>query len=111
MTSCSRIRVLDAIFAINEESALGVLSSAQSRHKDKLVIVGYDATPEGQKAIAGGTALKADVAQQPGVIEIGGRSMPSPAYFAGQPPEAKVAVPVRIVDADSVRAMAGAKPQ
>jgi len=74
------------------------------------VIVGYDATPEGQKAIAGGTALKADVAQQPGVI--GTKTIDAiAAYFAGTPPDAKVAVPVRIVDADSVRAMAGAKPQ
>lgn len=99
-----------AIFAINDESALGVLSSAQSRHLDSLVIVGYDASAEAQKAIAGHTALRADVAQQPG--SIGGQTIDAiAAFFAGRPSVARIAVPVRIVDADSVKAMAAAKPQ
>jgi ribose transport system substrate-binding protein len=99
-----------AIFAINDESALGVLSSAQSRHLDKLVIVGYDASAEAQKAIAGNTALRADVAQQPG--SIGAQTIEAIAgFFAGTPSVARIAVPVRIVDADSVKAMAAAKPQ
>ncbi|MGA9837496.1 MAG: substrate-binding domain-containing protein [Gemmatimonadaceae bacterium] len=100
---------LDAIFAINDESALGALSSAESHHA-KLVIVGYDAGAEAQRAIAGGTQLKADVAQQPKVI--GEETIDAIAdYLAGKAPPARIAVPVRIVDADSVRAMAaGTKP-
>jgi ribose transport system substrate-binding protein len=99
-----------AVFAINDESALGVLSSAQSRHLDGLIIVGYDASAEAQKAIAGGTALKADVAQQP--RSIGAQTIGAiAAFFAGNPGVARIAVPVRIVDADSVKAMAAAKPQ
>jgi len=94
---------ISGIFAINDESALGVLSSAQSRHKDKLVIVGYDATPEATKAIAANTALRADVAQQP--RDIGAKTIDAiAAFFAGTKPEAKVAVPVKIVDADSLKA-------
>jgi ribose transport system substrate-binding protein len=98
------------IFAINDESALGVLSSVQSRRGAKPVIVGYDADDEAQKSIAGGTALKADVAQQPRVI--GQRTIDAIAdHFAGHELAPRIAVPVRIVDADSVRAMAGpAKP-
>ena len=101
---------LNAIFAINDESALGALSSAQSHHADKLVIVGYDAGAEAQRAIAGNTQLKADVAQQPEVI--GEKTIDAIAdYLAGKPPAARIAVPVRIVDADSVKALAaGAKP-
>lgn len=101
---------LDAIFAINDESALGALSSAQSHHMAGLVIVGYDAGAEAQRAIAGGTQLKADVAQQPKAI--GERTIDAIADFlAGRTPSARIAVPVRIVDADSVRAMsAPAKP-
>ncbi len=96
---------LNAIFAINDESALGALSSAQSHHADKLVIVGYDAGAEARTAIAGNTPLKADVAQQPG--EIGKETIDAIAdYFAGKAPPARIGVPVRIVDADSVRAMA-----
>ncbi|HEY3933687.1 MAG TPA: substrate-binding domain-containing protein [Gemmatimonadales bacterium] len=99
---------LVGVFAINDESALGVLSSAQSHHNDKLAIVGYDASAEAQKAIAAGTDLKADVAQQPAVI--GSSTIDAIAMtFAGQKPAARIAVPVRIVDADSVKAMAPAR--
>jgi len=94
-----------AIFAINDESALGTLSAAQSDKKSSLVIVGYDAAPEAQKAIAGGTQLKADVAQQPELI--GQKTIDAIAqYFAGQTPPAKIAVPVKIVTADSLHASA-----
>ncbi len=96
------------IFAINDESALGVLASAQSHHKDSLVIVGYDASAEAQKSISGKTALRADVAQQPATI--GAETINAiAASFGGQPPAARIAVPVRIVDADSVRAMSAPK--
>lgn len=94
-----------AIFAINDESALGTLSAAQSAKKNSLIIVGYDAAPEAQKAIAGGTQLKADVAQQPELI--GQKTIDAIAqYFAGQTPPAKIAVPVKIVTADSLHAAA-----
>ncbi len=94
---------LAAIFAINDESALGVLSSAQSHHMTKLVIVGYDAAPEAQKAITGGTPLKADVAQQPS--EIGKKTIEAIAnHLAGKPVDAMIPVAVRIVDADSLKA-------
>ena len=98
----TRFAKIDAIFAINDESAMGVLASAQSRHKDKVVIVGYDADPEAQKAISGGTQLKADVAQQP--KEIGAKTIDAiAAHLAGQPVTALVPVPVRIVDKDSIK--------
>ncbi len=98
---------LDAIFAINDESALGALSSAQSHHADKLIIVGYDAGAEARRDIAAGTQLKADVAQQP--REIGKETIDAIAeYFAGKTPPARISVPVRIVNADSVKAMAAA---
>lgn len=100
---------IGAIFAINDESALGTLASAQSRKRSTLVIVGYDAAPEAQKAILDKTPLRADVAQQPRLI--GQKTIDAIAsYFAGQAPPARIAVPVKIVDADSLRASGGARP-
>jgi ribose transport system substrate-binding protein len=100
---------VNAIFAINDESALGTLSSAQSHHKDKLVIVGYDADPEASKAILAGTALKADVAQQP--QRIGAETIDAIVdHFAGKQLDPKIAVPVRIVNADSLKAAAPQAP-
>lgn len=94
---------LRGIFAINDESALGALSAVQSRRRTDVVIVGYDAAPEAVRAIVGGTALKADVAQQP--RDIGARTVAAIAdHFAGRPVPPTVTVPVRIVDADSLRA-------
>ena len=98
---------LRAVFAINDETALGVLASATSHSMKNLVIVGYDAAPEALKAIASGSALKADVAQQP--REIGVQTIEAIAdHFAGKNPPARIAVPVRIIDADSIRATGGA---
>jgi ribose transport system substrate-binding protein len=101
---------LSAIFAINDESALGTLASAQAHKKDKLVIVGYDAAPEAQKAILAGTALKADVAQQP--KDIGAKTIDAIAdHLAGKPLPPKIAVPVSIVDAASLHAAGGSAPR
>jgi len=98
---------LRAVFAINDETALGVLASAKSHDLKDLVIVGYDAAPEALRAIASGSALKADVAQQP--REIGVRTIDAIAdHFAGRTPPPRIAVPVRIIDADSIRAAGGA---
>ena len=92
---------VSAIFAINDESALGTLAAVQAR-KTHPVIVGYDAGPEAQRAIAGGTALRADVAQQPKLI--GQKTVDAIAsYFAGQTPPPKIAVPVTVVDSQAVK--------
>lgn len=93
---------LKAIFCINDETALGALSAAQARGKSDLVIVGYDAAPEAVEKIKNGTALKADVAQLP--REIGAKTIDAVAkHFKGEPVEAKIAVPVKIVDANSAK--------
>ena len=92
-----------AVFAINDESALGVLSSAQSHRMTKLVLVGYDASPEAARAILAGGQFRADVAQEP--REIGARTIEAiAAHFAGQAPVPVVSVPVKVVDAAALRA-------
>ncbi|HLM55053.1 MAG TPA: substrate-binding domain-containing protein [Pyrinomonadaceae bacterium] len=91
---------LKAIFGINDDSALGALSAAETRGKSDLVIVGYDATPEAVKAIQRGSSLKADVAQQP--REIGSKTIETIGqHFAGGQVPPSVAVPIRMVDAAS----------
>ncbi len=94
---------LKAIFGINDDSALGALSAAETRGRKDLVIVGYDATPEAVKAIQRGSQLKADVAQQP--RDIGAKTIEAiAAHFGGQPVPAKIDVPIKIVDAESLKA-------
>lgn len=89
---------LKAIFAINDDSALGALSAAEARNRKDLIIVGYDATPEAVRAITSNTQLKADVAQQPQAI--GRRTIEAVVtHFAGTKPAPVITVPVRIVDA------------
>jgi ribose transport system substrate-binding protein len=62
--------VLDGIFGINDASALGALDAVQQFKRDRIVIVGYDATPPAADAILKGTPLKADVIQYPKKIGI-----------------------------------------
>ncbi|MCU0238992.1 MAG: substrate-binding domain-containing protein, partial [Pyrinomonadaceae bacterium] len=88
---------LKAIFAINDDSALGALASAEARGKKDLIIVGYDATPEAVAKIQAGTMLKADVAQDPKLI--GSKTIETIAkHLKGEKVEAIVAIPVKIVD-------------
>jgi ribose transport system substrate-binding protein len=93
---------LKAIFGINDDSALGALSAAEARGRNDLVIVGYDATAEAVKAIQRGSDLKADVAQQP--RDLGAKTIEtiSKHFSGGQVPKS-IAVPVRVVDANSLK--------
>jgi ribose transport system substrate-binding protein len=94
-------RDLKGVFGINDDSALGALSVLEAAGRNDVVIVGFDATPEAQKAIRRGSALKADVAQHPRaigqkVIEMVARSL------GGETVPAVVAVEVGLVDQDAL---------
>jgi ribose transport system substrate-binding protein len=97
---------IKAIFGINDDSALGALSAAEARGRNDLVIVGYDATPEAVKAIQRGSQLKADVAQQP--RDLGAKTIDViRTHFGGGQSPANIAVPVKIVDAETLKASGG----
>ncbi|MHA6523393.1 sugar ABC transporter substrate-binding protein [Tessaracoccus sp. G1721] len=55
---------LDAVYGVNESSAMGALSAVQARGLD-LLIVGVDATPDLLSAINDDTAIRATIAQDP----------------------------------------------
>jgi ribose transport system substrate-binding protein len=91
------------VFAINDDSALGALSVLEAAGRKDIVIVGFDATPDAQRAIRQGGPLKADVAQHPKaigqkVIEIVARRL------GGETVPAVVAVEVGLVDQESLLA-------
>lgn len=82
---------VDAIFGINDASALGALDACEAAGK-KIVIVGYDATPEAKKAIIDGR-IYGDVVQYPkkiGTIAI----QTINDYFSGKKVSDKALVPV-----------------
>ena len=54
---------IQAIFAQNDEMALGAIEAAKSANK-KIFIVGFDGTQDGLKAVETGT-MAATIAQQP----------------------------------------------
>jgi len=53
------------VFAINDETALGVVQALESLGRSDVIVVGYDAIPEAREAILGGSPLEADVVQYP----------------------------------------------
>jgi len=56
---------LDAIFGINDDSALGALAAVEKAGKtDRIKIIGFDAVPEAREAIKAGK-IYADVIQRP----------------------------------------------
>jgi len=90
---------LNGLFGINDDSALGALAAVEAAGLDKqIAIVGYDGTPEAQKAILAGTALKADTVQYP--KQISQKAIETiAAYFDGKPVPPVVPVPCGIMDA------------
>jgi ribose transport system substrate-binding protein len=92
---------LDGIFGINDDSALGALDAVTQFKRDKVAIVGYDATPPAADAILKGTALKADVVQYP--KKIGQATIQEiKQYFATGSAPKVVPVEVGIVDKDAL---------
>jgi ribose transport system substrate-binding protein len=84
---------LKGIFGINDDSALGAAKAIDAAGlKGKVVVVGYDATPEARTAIAAGS-MYGDAIQHPD--QIGSKTIDAIAdSFAGKPVPAKIAVPV-----------------
>jgi len=84
---------LRGIFGINDDSALGAAKSVTAGGMGgKIVVIGYDATPEARTAIAGGS-MYGDAIQHPD--QIGAKTIDAiHGYFTGKTPPAKIAVVV-----------------
>jgi ribose transport system substrate-binding protein len=97
---------LDGIFGINDDSALGALDAVQQFKRDKVSIIGYDATPPAADAILKGTPLKADVVQYP--KKIGEATIDKiKEYFSGAAVPKILPVEVGIVDKEALQKAAG----
>jgi ribose transport system substrate-binding protein len=83
---------LQAIFGINDDSALGALAAIEKAGKtDKVKVVGFDAVPEARKAIKEGKIF-ADVVQQPKAI--GQKTIETiSAYFSGSEVPPAILIP------------------
>lgn len=83
---------LDAIFGINDDSALGAVAAVEKAGRQgKVRIVGFDAVPEARQAITQGKIV-ADVVQQP--LEIGRRTVEAVAsYLKGEQVPPRVLIP------------------
>ena len=84
---------LRAVFGINDDSALGAAKAVQAANlTGKIVIVGFDATPEARTAIKDG-AMYGDAVQHP--ADIGKLTIDTiHEYFEGKTPEKRIAVNV-----------------
>ena len=90
---------LKAIYATNDEMALGALNAAKAAGKT-LVIVGFDASPDALKSIAAGE-LSGSIAQFPGKIgELG--TLTAAAVARGEKVDAFVNTGVDVVSKDNI---------
>jgi len=83
---------LNAIFGINDDSALGALAAVEKAGKQgQVTIVGFDATPEARQAIKEGK-IYADVIQKP--RDIGRKTIEAISLYAsGQSVEPQILIP------------------
>jgi ribose transport system substrate-binding protein len=85
---------VQAIFAQNDEMALGAVQALNGKNK-KVLVVGFDGTPDGKTAVQNGT-MAATVAQQP--EEIGKLGVETAKKLIDkQPVEKSIAVPLKLL--------------
>lgn len=85
---------VQAIFAQNDEMALGAVQALAGKNK-KVLVVGFDGTPDGKAAVQSG-AMAATVAQQP--EEIGKLGVETAKKLIDkQPVEKSIAVPLKLL--------------
>ena len=86
---------IQAIFAQNDEMALGAIEASKSAGK-QIFIVGFDGTDDGIKAVENGT-MAATIAQQPELM--GQQGVEAAVKLAkGEKIDAKIAVPLKLVE-------------
>lgn len=104
----TRFPDLDAVFPINDPSALGCVSAIEAADRaGQVTIVSVDGSRQGAEAILAGK-LDASVAQYP--REIGRLAAERAyAYLAGQPVEKDVKVPVRLITKENAAAVLEAR--
>lgn len=89
---------IDAVFAHNDEMALGALKAIEAAGR-KIVVVGFDATDDAVEAVESGT-LAATVAQQPALIgELGVETASQ--VIAGKAIEAFIPVALQLIASDA----------
>ncbi|NUP83069.1 MAG: substrate-binding domain-containing protein [Nonomuraea sp.] len=96
---------VQGVIAANDEMALGAIKALGSKAGKSVQVVGFDGTPDGLKAVEGGT-LYASVAQQPSQL---GRIAVDNALRAlqGKKVEETVKVPVKVVTEANVAGFSG----
>ncbi|MGD7002920.1 D-ribose ABC transporter substrate-binding protein [Corynebacterium halotolerans] len=82
-----------AIFAENDEMALGAIEALGNRADSEVTVVGFDGTDEGLAAVEDGT-MTATIAQQP--AELGARAVEEAAKLL-EDQEAETEVPVEVI--------------
>ena len=86
---------IDAVFAQNDEMALGAMQAAQAAGRTDIVIVGFDASPEAVKAIQDGK-MAATIAQLPDKI-IQTAIDTSLAYLAGETVKPEIGIELKLI--------------
>jgi ribose transport system permease protein len=96
---------VQGVIAANDEMALGAIKALGSKAGTSVSVVGFDGTPDGLKAVEGGT-LYASVAQQPSQL---GKIAVDNALKAlqGKKVQETVKVPVKVVTKENVAGFSG----
>jgi len=83
---------LRGVFGINDDSALGALAAIKGANAKGIVVIGYDASPEGQRAIRAGD-MYGDPIQYP--AQIGAKTIDAlHDFFNGKTPQGRVTINV-----------------
>lgn len=86
---------VQAVFAENDEMALGAVRAIRSAGKDNILVVGFDGTDDAIKAVERGQ-MAATIAQQPDLIGAKGVEA-AERIIKGETPEANIPVDLKVI--------------
>ena len=91
----SRFPDLKGVFAINDETALGAFVAIKQANKDRVILIGYDASKGAREKIKKGTLFYGSVVQHPEIM--GRKTMKAVSdYLEGKPARKQITVPVEL---------------
>ena len=100
----SRFDIIDAVFAINDPTAIGALLAAKQLNRSEFIITAVDGAPDIEKELSSGTSMiKASASQDPYVMAGQSLTMAAELLAGKKPAEATVLLDPKLITAENLK--------
>jgi len=101
-TLLTRFATVDAVFAINDQEAIGADLAARQLHRSGIAIAGVDGAPEVEQALRQNTQIVASASQDPYALAVEGVRIGNGILHGQRPAQTQVLVPSRLITRENI---------